>query len=68
MPRRLTYALIDRGLLTIASVQRLVADDSIGDVSRIGKGREKVLREALARWGQEHTAERALAEDEGGEG
>jgi hypothetical protein len=70
LPPRLSFALQDADLLTIASIQRRVADDSISYVRRIGKGREKVLREALARWGQEHTAERALAElddDEGGE-
>ena len=52
LPSRLSFALQDAGVLTIASVQRRVADDTIGDVSRIGKVREKVLREALTRWGR----------------
>ena len=53
LPSRLSYALQDADVLTIAGVQRRVADDSIGDLPRIGRGREKVLREALARWGRE---------------
>ena len=71
LPPRLSFALQDADLLTIAEVQRRVADDTISDVRRIDKGREKVLCIALAAWGQEHTAERALDElvgdDEGGE-
>lgn len=75
LPHLLAMVLVDHGLDTIAKIQRRVADDSISDVPRIGKGREKALREALAAWGREHTAEKALEElvadeddeDEGGE-
>jgi hypothetical protein len=62
LPHLLAMVLVDHELWTIAQVQKRVADDTIGDVPRIGKGREKVLREALASWGEEHTAERALDE------
>jgi hypothetical protein len=55
LPARLAYVLIDAGVLTIAAVQRRVADDSIADLKGIGRGREKVLREALARWGRERS-------------
>jgi hypothetical protein len=60
LPHLCGVVLVDRGLWTVASIQKLVADDTIGDIPRIGKGREKAIREALAAWGQEHTAEKAL--------
>ena len=52
LPHLTGVVLRDRGLWTIAQIQRRVADDTIGDVPRIGRGREKEICEALARWGR----------------
>jgi hypothetical protein len=53
--------LMNAEILTIADVQRRMADRSIADVSGLGPRRLEVLRTALDRWEREHDTEARAA-------
>jgi hypothetical protein len=56
LPYGVRMQLFDAEILTIAEVQRRVADGSISDVHGLGPSRLKALRAALERWERErHT-------------